>query len=102
MVSVAESRTHGVRRRRRDTGKGIVELGLKRAARVVASALGEPQGIVERTRWLFAMLAVTVLELVVLPAAVFGGGPLGAVASPPPQSCGRPGCSGTAAVARRS
>ena len=55
MVSVAEGRTHGVRRRRRDAGKGIVELGLKRAGRVVASALGEPQGIVERTRWLFAM-----------------------------------------------
>ncbi len=73
MVSVAERRTPGVLDHRRDSRGGSTALDLGRAGRVVRSALGEPPGIVERTRWLFAMLAVTVLELVVLPAVVLGG-----------------------------
>ena len=37
---------------------------------VTASFFGRPPGVVERTRWLFVVLACTTVELIVLPAAV--------------------------------
>jgi diguanylate cyclase (GGDEF)-like protein len=74
VVRVAENRTFGVRGRRRDSRERRAALRLERAWQFIASALGRPPGVVERTRWLFVVLALTSLELIALPAVVVARG----------------------------